>query len=392
MRIGGHTKGASYRHFPANVASLGIEQAVRIAQLEYNTIKATHLFARSNGIACDSWEGDTVDIIYSASQWEEARSGVEALQAAMPNHLQGAARYELLNEAEARNLYHCKGSQKIYGAVRYEAGSLSAYKFVCGLLQMCLDKGMQFHTETPVTALLKASDGTWNVHSDRGIVNANQVVLATNGYTAALMPRMIGSIVPLRGQITAHRPGRAMPNEGLKTTYSFIYPEGYEYMISRPVGSTNAGDIIIGGGLGHAPQGGLLEYGTTDDTALNPVLSEYLRDTTSKYFGDAWGEDDSLGRIRCEWNGIMGYSPDGFPFIGEVPEEQNLFISASFQGHGMVLCFLCAQALVTMMTGCDNQELRDWFPKAFRISSERLKIKFKGRLHVRAPELEVEAQ
>ena len=97
-----------------------------------------------------------------------------------------------------------------------------------------------------------------------------------------------------------------MPKEGLQTTYSFIYANGYEYMISRPLSSEYAGDIIMGGGLVKAPQEGLHEYGTTDDTTLNTVIHDYLVETTPRYFGNSWGDDHLEGRIRRAWTGIMG--------------------------------------------------------------------------------------
>ena len=78
----------------------------------------------------------------------------------------------------------------------------------------------------------------------------------------------------------------------------------------------------------------------------------------------------------------MGYSGDGFPFVGQVPEQEGLWVAASFQGHGMVLCWMCARALVSMMMG-KEEENRGWFPDVFKISGERLENKFKGRLHTK---------
>jgi glycine/D-amino acid oxidase-like deaminating enzyme len=90
----------------------------------------------------------------------------------------------------------------------------------------------------------------------------------------------------------------------------------------------------------------------------------------------------------------LGFSPDGFPFIGEVPHKKNLFISASFQGHGMVLSFLCARALVVVMTG-DADALTDldhWFPKIFWITEERMQKRFQGKLHKKPHDVELKAQ
>ncbi|KAF6843888.1 oxidoreductase OrdL 2 [Colletotrichum musicola] len=172
-----------------------------------------------------------------------------------------------------------------------------------------------------------------------------------------------------------------MPPSGLDTTCSFIYEGGYEYMIPRPPGTAFAGDIVIGGGLARAVDGGLKEYGTTDDSQLNGDISPYLHETTSRYFGTGCGVDDPAGRVRAEWTGIMGFSPDGFPFVGPVPGEEELWDCAAFQGHGMVMCWMCGKALAAMLEGCNGEELKSWFPDAFRVTGERLGSRFKGRLN-----------
>ncbi|MCJ1308153.1 hypothetical protein MMC25_001805 [Agyrium rufum] len=208
--------------------------------------------------------------------------------------------------------------------------------------------------------------------------------MATNGYTAKLWPALQGVIVPLRGHATAHRPGSGLPKEGLPRTYSFIYEDGYEYMVSRRPGSTGEGDIIIGGGLTIGAEQGLYEYGTTDDTAADPIIIDYLKETTTRYFGRNWGNDDPTGRIKQEWTGIMGYSADGFPFVGQVPGENGLYIAASFQGSGMVLCFDTARTLALLMND-EAESAKKMLPECFWITEERLKHTFTGRLHTKVP-------
>jgi hypothetical protein len=48
---------------------------------------------------------------------------------------------------------------------------------------------------------------------------------------------------------------------------------------------------------------------------------------------------------------------------------------------------MCARALVGMMEGRGGG-LGKWFPEAFRVSEERLRVKFKGRLHTKPEEEE----
>jgi glycine/D-amino acid oxidase-like deaminating enzyme len=316
-----------------------------------------------------------VDIFYDKEQWQRCLASIEAMRNAMPDDLDGAARYEFWSAEEAKEKFYMNG-EKCVGAVSYEAGSLSAYGFVIGLLKLCLGMGMELYTSTPATKIKKVG-GHWRVQTERGDITARMVVLATNAYTGFLYPKFQKVIVPIRGQITAHRPGGDMPKEGLQTTYSFVYADGFDYMVPRPKGSKFEGDIVIGGGLTKGTHSGVDEFGTTDDSSMSAEISEYLTETTPRYFGSVWGADDSEGRIRREWTGIMGYSNDGFPFIGEVTGEKDLWIAASFQGHGMVMCFLCAKAIVSMMSG-EEEGLKSWFPDAFRPREERMTKKFTG--------------
>ncbi|MCJ1354493.1 MAG: hypothetical protein MMC33_004482 [Icmadophila ericetorum] len=375
-RNGGHTKCASYRSFLYNLQTLGEAEAVKTARFEYNCMKAVHTFAREKHIQCDSWEGDTVDVMYDEDQWEEANRAAKEMKRLMGDK-DPAAAYKFWSEKETEEKFLTKGA---FGAVTYAAGSINAYKFVSGVLDLAVKMGLNLQTETPALSIKKIGQG-WIVETPRGTIEAQRVVLATNGYTAHLYPALQGKIVPLRGEVTAHRPGSSIPKAGLPTTYSFIYEDGYDYMIPRPRGSGFEGDIIIGGGLTKGDKKGLYEYGTTDDTTTDSAIMSYLDNSTLTYFGANWGNDHPKGRIRKAWSGIMGYSADGFPLIGKAPGEEGLFIAASFQGHGMVLCLSSAKALVHIMYCEDEQALDQWFPKAFRITEERLNHRFQGRLH-----------
>ncbi|KAF4781454.1 FAD dependent oxidoreductase [Colletotrichum scovillei] len=406
-RNGGHTKAASYRSFLHHAETLGTEAACLIARLELANIRAVHAFAASHlkDKETESRPCQTVDAIYDEAQWEAGKKAIEAMRKAMPDD--DASKYEFYAVEEMKTRFHV-AKEGLYGGIGYEAGSISGYRFTTGVLELCVDKGMKLFTETPALSVKKVQHGVstdnhrWIVETPKGQIKARRVILATNGYTAFLHPRFQEAIVPMRGQITAHRPGSNMPKAGLATTYSFIYEAGYEYMIPKPAGTQFAGDIVIGGGLVRAPDQGLGEYGTTDDSRLNPVVSAYLRETTPRYFGDDWGDDDPEGegggRVRAEWTGIMGFSPDGFPFVGEVPGEDGLWVCASFQGHGMVFCWMCARALAVMLEGRDGsgeekkngeesvaeeaeKQLGSWFPDAFRITSARLSQRFGGRVN-----------
>lgn len=389
-RNGGHTKAAAYREFLDNMSRLGEEEAAKIVRFQFNCMRAVHDFAREHDIECDSWQGDTVDVFYDQEQADKAKRSVAEIKRVLGEY-DPIARYIFWNAEETERRFLAQGS---LGAVQYEAGSIHPYNFVTGMLDLTLKQGLNLQTETPATRILEIEDGIgkYLVETPRGKVRACKVVLATNGYTAQLYPGLQGVIVPLRGHMTAQRPGSGLPKGGLLGTYSFIYNDGYEYMIPRPQASKFQGGIMIGGGATKAPEEGLREFGETDDTTTMPAIQGYLEDCTKSYFGSNWGEDHPDGRLRRAWTGIMGYSADGFPLIGQIPDTDDLYVAASFQGLGMVLCFLSAKALVSIMSRTDEAELDQWLPKTFRMASERTKHTFRGRLHVKTKPAQLEAK
>ncbi|KAI2628214.1 FAD dependent oxidoreductase [Xylaria nigripes] len=380
-RNGGHTKAASYLTFPHNKTKYGTEMATKIVRLELANIRAMHKFAREQGIECDSNHCSTMDVVYDAQHWALSKRAITALQDAMPGD--DASVYTFHTPEEVRDKFFCGkgGDEGVSGGISYEAGSLNAYKFTIGLLKLCLDKGLNIQTNTPVTNVCKRPGGGYRVETTRGTINAKKVVMATNGYTAHLLKRFQGIIIPKRGHVTAQRPGLNMPTDGLPITYTFYYSSGYDYMISRPKGSKNEGDIIIGGRVGSAASEGVNEFGNTDDTAEDKDIMRALSCTLPRYFGDNWGDDHPDGRIRTQWTGIMGSSHDGLPFVGEMPGEKDLWVCASFQGHGMVLCWMCAMGLVEIMEGRDSEALNSWFPAVFRISESRFGQMLNSRAH-----------
>ncbi|KAF3357928.1 hypothetical protein VdG1_05593 [Verticillium dahliae VDG1] len=77
-----------------------------------------------------------------------------------------------------------------------------------------------------------------------------------------------------------------------------------------------------------------------------------------------------------EWTGIMGYSRDFLPWVGEVPKalggDTGLWVAAGYTGHGMPRAALCAKAVVGMMNGQELEVAEAvGLPHEFLVSEER---------------------
>ncbi|KAK2604647.1 hypothetical protein N8I77_007560 [Diaporthe amygdali] len=274
----------------------------------------------------------------------------------------------------AERLTSIKGAK---GAFSVPSCSLWPYKFVTGLLEKAMGKntGLNLQTETLVSSVQTNQDGTTVIHTSRGSVKAKRVVFATNAYSAALLPEYRGVITPYKGIAThlAAEDGWEPVFPHLSHTYNIDFglvpgSETVDYLNPRPDGG-----IVVGGGNWIFRDQRELWYDTVDDsTLLEPIVK-------ANYFGGYMqrnfkGWEDSGTGMEKIWTGIQGATPDGLPHIGKVPGKQSQWILAGFNGGGMALSFLSAQAVATMALGdvpFDQSGVH--VPSLFETTEERLR-------------------
>jgi glycine/D-amino acid oxidase-like deaminating enzyme len=61
------------------------------------------------------------------------------------------------------------------------------------------------------------------------------------------------------------------------------------------------------------------------------------------------GWEDSGSKVDRIWTGIMGYTSDLLPSVGEVPGRNGCYIAAGFDGHGMPVIYLTMKGITEMV-------------------------------------------
>jgi len=89
---------------------------------------------------------------------------------------------------------------RYYPAVLHEprGGTLNPLAYARGLARAALAVGARLFEDSRAVAIARA-DARWTVTTERGAVEAEHVVLATDAYTDDLWPGLRRSIIPLRG-------------------------------------------------------------------------------------------------------------------------------------------------------------------------------------------------
>lgn len=264
--------------------------------------------------------------------------------------------------------------------VQQNAASLWPYKLVRWVLETLLSDfpvpkegdatetssrpTFNIQTLTPVTSISPSKSGSgmgWWLQTTRGAIAADQVLLCTNAYTSHLLPSMTDLIVPVRGQMSALKPSSAVSKQPLsgKYSYGFIGNANHtskqdDYLVQRPFSDQGeeGGELMFGGGRGAATAFGMPSYRIGDDSIIDDSVARYLRTSLNDELDlTKEGHENEGGELKAthEWSGIMGYSRDGYPWVGQVPAEMledgkgGLFLCAGFTGHGMANASLAAR-------------------------------------------------
>lgn len=223
------------------------------------------------------------------------------------------------------------------------AARMWPYKFVAKILEDLLNEHSEtFNLQalTPVTQISPTESGV-KVHTERGTITAQRVICATNAYTSHLLPSFAPLIVPVRGQMSALKPFSSVSGSEhrLKTSLGFSSSGEEDYLIQRP---TDRGEhLMFGGGRSHGGR----TVGTTDDSIIDPGTETYLREKLGKVLG--LPESGQAMDVVKMWTGIMGFSRDDKPWIGEVGD--GIFVAAGFTGHGMPNTWLSGKAVAELV-------------------------------------------
>jgi gamma-glutamylputrescine oxidase len=176
--------------------------------------------------------------------------------------------------------------------------------------------------------------GEGPVDTGAGSVRARHVVVAADGALPALVPEYAGRVRARRLHMVATEP---LPPAFEQLVYARW---GYEYLQQRPDGR------ILAGGFSDVDGDG--SY--TDSDAGSPEIWERVE----RYLREDVGAD---GGVSHRWAGVVGYSDDSLPYVGEVPGRPGLYVSGGYSGVGNVPGFMCGRDLADTIAGSGPEPL-----------------------------------
>ncbi len=215
-----------------------------------------------------------------------------------------------------------------YAAIQQpQDAAVQPYKLVQAIFQQ---SGVALVANNEMYRIMQDEPDCVTVYTRQYVFRARQVLLCTNAYSVNIDPYFVGKVIPTRAQCIATAP---LKQGAVINTCGY---SDYGYMYYR---MTFDGRLLIGGGR---KQNKALEHDTTDDRITDPVqrvLETYLREKFP----------DVTEPIERRWAGIMGFSVDGLPLVGTLPDKPRVGFAVGFHGHGLAMGAGTAERAVEML-------------------------------------------
>ncbi|UKZ52373.1 hypothetical protein TrVGV298_006149 [Trichoderma virens] len=339
-----------------------------IAKFEHRNYSYLKELVESHSIPCD-WRTTTgVHGYYSPELFAATKKIIEKIQQENPDI--GANIIVVTKEDGEPPLCEREGEREKFtlkalrvgaaegAVVQQNAASFWPYKLVAFVLErLVADGGFNLHTKTAVTGLKRV-----DLPAKLSSSHPNDDKAASGGWTFADI------IVPVKGQVSSLKPLPAKGPLDIGHTFYFVSDlddRRDDYLVQRP---PPGAELIYGGGRIRAEGHGL---GVWDDSTIDEGVAQYLKGGAERLDGSL----DTRAR-KC----IMGFSRDGWPWVGPVPDSagggDGLWLCAGYSGGGMPNAALCAKAVVDMMIPGhkDGGEVVDMvdLPREYLLTEDRL--------------------
>jgi glycine/D-amino acid oxidase-like deaminating enzyme len=207
-----------------------------------------------------------------------------------------------------------------------EDAGIHPVKFAQGLAS---SSGAAIFEQSEAFSMEPLPGGGMEVKSRRVTIRCRLVALCTNAYSPLLHPYFEGKVLPTRGQILCTEP----VDKQLITPLCYA-DYGYEYFRQL-----SDGRFLLGGWRHHFREA---EVGYEDRTT--PQVQGGLESFIARYFPEAKG-----ARITHRWSGTMGFSADGIPLVGSLPDMPSVYFAVGFTGHGLGYGLATAERLAAHM-------------------------------------------
>ena len=324
-RNAGFVTCGSVEHFNRMIGKHGLQQATEIwkfSQTNLDLLKQE--IVREKGPALEFEQNGAYSLAAQENEYEELKGVAKVM-----DDLKIPTQVFTASQIQER-----VGATNFVGGIKYlEDASVNPVKLVREMfnsLQADLFEGVEAY------AIEDTGEGTRLLKTDKGDFEAPTIMMNLNGFSATLHPWFKDKIYPTRGQcLMMEKVPRFM--EG--PCYANFYLDYFRQLPS--------GELLIGGFRQIEKE---TETGYSDHITepIQNALHDFVKTHLPQY-KDA--------KVTHRWSGLMGFSRDGEPMVGSLPDDPQVFFAGGYTGHGIGLAFNTGKTLVDLVFG---REIPKW--------------------------------
>lgn len=300
------------------VRDFGPDLGERMVALSGNAPNVVFDLIQRHQISCGALQSGTLrsaitargakDVRASAEQWSRRGGPVEVLERAGIAGATGTERYHA-------------------AMLDRRGGQVNPLGYARGMAQAAMQQGAAVHGGTRVTRVRKVG-GTWRVETPGGTVTADKLILATNGYTDDLWPRLRRSLVPLFSAIAATEPLAPEVIDKIMPVRSSLYEIGSITVYYR---FSDDNRLLMGGR-------------SVQRDVLQPETLKYLTDYAVRLWPRLRGVKWTHG-----WSGRLAYTPDHYPHVHE--PDPDAMVCLGYNGRGVAISTAMGPELARRIMG-----------------------------------------
>ncbi len=299
--------------------NLGREKAQQLFRESIESVNAVERLVAEGNIDCDFHRYGHLEAAFKPSHFEDLKREQALLSTQFNHDSQLISAAELKTELDSP-LYH--------GALfdPLSAGVHPA-RYIAGLVTMADRCGVDIHEMVSAETIERRGTG-FTVVTNRGTLTADDVIVATNGYTGRLTPWLQRCVIPTVSMMIATETlsddlahsiipnGRMIFDTKLLLFYFRLSPDGKR---------------LLFGGRPRSHKRSLRENAVHMHTEMLSVYPQL----------------EGIG-IDYAWSGNVGITLDRSPHIGR---KDGLYYSLGYCGHGVALATYLGEKLAQMVQG-----------------------------------------
>lgn len=327
-RNGGFVFGGFSRGEEALLRELGPQRARALYAGTLDAVELIRSRIHRHAIDCDATQAGIIWANWFRDQ-QVLRSRQRLLAEQFGTHWQWWPR-ERLRERVRSQRYHD-------ALFEPQAFHFHPLKYAQAIAALAQERGVRVHEATPALSLERGRSG-WQVRSERGEIQAEQVVLACGGYLAGLRREVDAAVMPIATYVMVTEPLGDRLDSALHTRAA-VYDSRFAFDYYRPLPDTR---LLWGGRI------------SVRDRSPREVQRLLYRDLL-KVFPQLAGT-----RVDYAWSGLMSYARHQMPQIGRI--DQGLWLAQAFGGHGVAPTTFAGEVLAAAIAHGDDRwrELSDY--------------------------------